>query len=369
MTHQPLLKSLPLLSALLALGACGADHNATPAPAPASAATASATAAASPVVKEAFITASAEADNIDSVATWHAPDGSARLYATAKHTDAVRVYDAETGKPLGSIGSPGSGAGQLSRPNGIAVIDDRLFVVERDNHRVQVFALPDGKPLGSFGADVLKKPYGLWIRAVDGGYDVDVTDDWMAEGTSEADAHKRVLRFRVGAGESLDAQQTGAFGEADGTGRLHVVESIWGDPVHDNLLVAEEYEADGSRLKLFDLKGNYRGRDVGNGIYRHQAEGIALYACTDGRGYWIGSDQSVTDQRYLVFDRVSFDYLGALRPAEASNTDGVWLDQRATARFPAGAFYVAHNDHAVAAFDWRDIAKPLKLRTDCTLAP
>jgi outer membrane receptor protein involved in Fe transport len=29
MTQQPLLKSLPLLSALLALGACGADHNAT----------------------------------------------------------------------------------------------------------------------------------------------------------------------------------------------------------------------------------------------------------------------------------------------------------------------------------------------------
>ena len=64
MTHQPLLKSLPLLSALLVLGACSADHNPPPA-APASAATASVTSAASPVVKEAFITASAEQDNID----------------------------------------------------------------------------------------------------------------------------------------------------------------------------------------------------------------------------------------------------------------------------------------------------------------
>ncbi|MGP1667157.1 MAG: hypothetical protein ACTS5I_14890, partial [Rhodanobacter sp.] len=175
-----LLKPAPLLAALLALSACSSSHDAPSAPAePASAATAPATVAAdnSPVVKEAFITASAEQDNIDSVASWHAPDGSARLYATAKQADAVRVYDAETGKSIGSIGTPGSGAGQLSRPNGISVIDDRLFVVERDNHRVQVFALPGGEPLGSFGDDVLKKPYGLWVRPIDGGYDVDVTDD------------------------------------------------------------------------------------------------------------------------------------------------------------------------------------------------
>jgi hypothetical protein len=35
---------------------------------------------------------------------------------------------------------------------------------------------------------------------------------------------------------------------------------------------------------------------------------------------------------------------------------------------PAGAFYVSRNDDALAAFDWRDIAAALHLRTDCTLS-
>jgi 3-phytase len=33
--------------------------------------------------------------------------------------------------------------------------------------------------------------------------------------------------------------------------------------------------------------------------------------------------------------------------------------------FPAGAFFAVHDDQAVAAFDWRDIASELGL-TDCS---
>jgi len=322
--------------------------------------------AAEPVVREAFVTIANAADNLDSPAVWHAPDGSVRVYVTAKSTDVLRVFDGSTGAALPSIGSRGDAPGQFLRPNGISVIDDLLFVVERDGHRVQVFALPDARPLGRFGHDTLKKPYGLWVRAQGAKrYRVYVTDDWAPPGTADGAGAKHVRIFDLDVAGGFAVTPTRDVGDASGAGRLRVVESIFGDVERGNLVIADEYEADGSRLKLFDLDGRYAGRDIGVGQYRYQAEGFALYACADGSGYWIGSDQSPTAQRYLVFDRASFDYVGAVRPAVANTTDGVWLDQRASARFPAGAFYVSHSDNAVAAFDWRDIAAALGLRTDC----
>lgn len=359
--RNPIRTTLAPLLLGAALAACHSPGEQAPKP-PADADSAPA----APVVREAFVTASRPQDNLDSVAAWHDADGGVRLYVTAKKTDLVRIYDGADGHPLGQLGGRGDGAGQMRRPNGIAVAGDRLYVVERDTHRVQVFALPGNAPLGTFGSDVLKKPYGLWVRGDGDAATVYVSDDWAPQGTDDADAHKQVLRFEVRIGDTLQAKPSGQFGAASGVARLHVVESLVGDPAEDRLLVADEYEAPGSRLKVYDLDGRYRGRDVGAGVYRHQAEGFALYACADGGGYWIGSDQSRTDQRYLVFDRDTLAYLGAVQPAQARNTDGVWLDQRASARFPAGVFYAVHDDHAVAAFDWRDIAGALKLRSDCT---
>ena len=73
------------------------------------------------------------------------------------------VYDAETGERLRTVGGPGKGPLQFSRPNGIAVFGDVLFVVERDNHRVQALQLPDFSPLGMIGKDVLRVPYGCLL--------------------------------------------------------------------------------------------------------------------------------------------------------------------------------------------------------------
>ena len=322
-------------------------------------------AASEPIVKEAFVTAANATDDLDSPAVWRAPDGSVRVYVTAKGADLLRVFDGSTGAALGSVGKRGTGAGEFLRPNGISIVGDVMFVVERDGRRVQVFALPDARPLGSFGADVLKKPYGIWVRTEPARYRVYVTDDWAPDGTADGAGAKAVHVFDVALDHGLSATPVKAFGDASGAGRLRVVESIHGDVALGHLLIAEEFEGDGSRIKLFDLDGRYAGRDIGVGHYRHQAEGFALYACADGGGYWIGSDQSPTDQRYVVFDRTTFDYLGAVHPAVANTTDGVWLDARASARFPAGALYVSHNDDALAAFDWRDIASALHLRADC----
>lgn len=103
------------------------------------------------VVPEAFITPATPAENVDSPASWRAPDGTRWLIATAKDTHRLVVYDGSTGKQLRTVSGPGSELGQMQRPNGIAVIDDLVLVVERDNRRVQVFQLPDFTPLLVFG--------------------------------------------------------------------------------------------------------------------------------------------------------------------------------------------------------------------------
>ncbi|MET0232871.1 MAG: phytase [Rhodanobacteraceae bacterium] len=328
-----------------------------------------ASATAEPTIHEAFVTTAKPEDNLDSPAVWRTPDGRVRVYVTAKGTHVVKIFDGETGAAIGSIGRRGTALGEFLRPNGISIVGDTMFVVERDGKRVQAFALPDATPLGVFGGDVLKKPYGIWVR--DEGahrYRAYVTDDFARAGTTDDKGSKAVHVFDVSLDGGFAARHAMAFGDASGGGRLRVVESIFGDVALGHLLIADEFEGDGSRLKPFDFDGKYAGRDIGVGTYEHQAEGFALYACAEGAGYWIGSDQSPTDQRYVVFDRTSFDYLGAVRPVVANTTDGVWLDQRASSRFPAGAFYVSHNDDAIAAFDWRDIASALHLRADCTRA-
>ena len=102
------------------------------------------------------------------------------------------VYDGSTGQHLRDVGSSGTAPGQFDRPNGIAVIDDLLWIVERDNHRVQVLRLPDFTPLATFAADDLRKPYGLWVDRRADGYSVYVTDSW----DNGEDAQGRDVRRR-----------------------------------------------------------------------------------------------------------------------------------------------------------------------------
>ena len=94
-------------------------------------------------------------------------------------------------------------------------------------------------------------------------------------------------------------------------------------------------------------------------------EGIALFACPDGSGAWLATDQYKDLSLFHVFDRKTLEHRGAFAGQLTANTDGVWLHQAPTARFPNGVFYAVHDDMAVSAFDWRDIAKALDLPANC----
>ena len=322
------------------------------------------------VVKEAFITAATPEENIDSPASW-LQDGKLMLVATAKASDQLVVYDGDSGQRLRTVAGPGAGLGQLSRPNGIATIDDRFaFVVERDNHRVQMFSLPDFTPLLAFGQEQLQQPYGLWVRPLDGGYDVLVSDAYRAGEDARGDAivppleqlDHRFQRYQVRQADGQwAATATGAFGDTSAAGAIRVPESLFGDADNNRLLVAEEDVPTGTRLREYDLQGKYLGRDVGAGNYVAQAEGIALMRCGDGSGWWIASDQFADRTVFHLFDRRSLAHVGSFAGEATGLTDGVWLDERGDARFPQGAFYASHLDQGVAAFDWRDIVTALEL--------
>ncbi|GAB3506625.1 phytase [Pseudoxanthomonas daejeonensis] len=322
------------------------------------------------VVREAFITASTPDDNIDSPASW-SQDGRRMLVATAKATDLLVVYDGDTGQRLRTVGGTGTALGKLQRPNGIATIDDRYaFVVERDNRRVQMFQLPDFTPLLAFGDDALQQPYGLWVRRKGDGYEVLVSDAYMAGEDAQgedivpplAQLDRRFRRYELShASGAWSARAAGTFGDTSAAGAIRVPESLFGDADNNRLLVAEEDVPTGTRLREYDLQGRYLGRDVGRGQYVAQAEGIALMRCADGSGWWVASDQFADRTVFHLFDRRSLAHAGSFAGEKAGLTDGVWLDARGDARFPEGVFYASHLDLGVAAFDWRDIAAALGL--------
>lgn len=368
-SKQSLCRLGALVSAL-ALTACGngpaadnavKDDQATVAPAGTEAIAA---------VEEAFASAFTPEDNIDSLAAWSRPDGGIWVIGTAKATDRLVVYDGATGETLRTVGESGDGEGQFNRPNGIATVDDLVFVVERDNHRVQVLRLPEFTPVTTFAAGDLVKPYGLWVNRTDDGYEVYVTDAYMAGEDAQgedilpplAELDRRVWRYAARPdGDGLNASLVGQFGDTGEAGALRVVESIWGDPANDRLLIAEEDESYANELKVYGLEGEFSGRTIGRDVFKAQAEGIMLKACTDDSGWWLTTEQGKGRTVFHLFDRNTLEHAGAVSGRTVANTDGIWLHDAPSARFPDGALYAVHDDQGMVAFDWRDIAGALSL--------
>lgn len=330
-----------------------------------------------PVIDERFVTTLDPAMNIDSVATWTSDNGTSWLFATAKDGHLLRIYDAATGETLRDLGGPGAGAGEFQRPNGVLVVDDLLVVVERDNRRVQVLGLPGLESLGYFGEAELERPYGAWLQPLGNDrYRLFVTDAYELanERRPPAEALDRRVKWftleveRDAADEAtaVNANYEGAFGETTDPGMLYVVESIWGDSEYHRLLVAEEDPAGGRVIKPYSLDElRYTGPLLGDGVFRSQPEGIALYACDDGSGYWITTDQAHGRNVFQIFERESLAHVGGFEGAVTRNTDGIWLNQAPLAGFPEGALFAVHDDQAASAFDWRDIVAALGLRGGC----
>lgn len=320
------------------------------------------------VLDEAWMSEWSQVDNIDSPAVWHGPEGQHWVIATAKSTHQLLVYDAVDGSLVRRIGGAGTGPGQLQRPNGVVIIDDMVLVVERDNHRVQAFTLPDLLPAGEFGGDVLRRPYGIAAAAdtAVGSFQVFITDNYLtASGEVPRDnaLGERVRSFTgTVVGRRIHAVGGSAFGDTSGHGCLRKVESIGIDPLRQWLVIAEEQEG---TLKIYSVDGRFSGLVVGAGLFQREPEGLTLHTCADGGGYWVVVDQAPSVNRFLLFRRSDFTYVGAFEGQVAAHTDGVALTQQSFAGFNGGAFYAVHHDGGLAAFDWSRVLSDLGLDPAC----
>ena len=321
------------------------------------------------VIKESFTTPRDESDNVDSPALWHGGEGQNWLLATAKEGNAIIVYDAANGEKIGRFGSIGTGLGELSRPNGIAVIDDYAVVIERDNHRVQVFILPEFKPLGVFGESVLRSPYGITIDRFEGKYHLYVTDNYETpeEETPPADSlDRRVHHFAFTVEDNrVAAEHIKAFGDTSGEGVLYKVESILADRIYNRLLIADEHE-DHRDIKIYNTDGRFTGQIIPHNYFFYEPEGIVVWECeADSSGYYLIVDQGKINNTFQVFDRKTLEYIGGFSGEITRNTDGTAITQKAFGDFRYGAFYPVHNDGSLTAISWQDIAGTLGLRNDC----
>jgi 3-phytase len=324
------------------------------------------------LVPEAFITPANPPDEVDSPTAWLTPEGGRWLISSGKETHQLLVHDGETGALLRRVGGEGEAPGQFKRPNGVFAWGDRLFVVERDNRRVQVLSLPTFAPLATFGEAELRSPYGLWLHEPEGGtLELWVTDSFMHGERYDvvpplAELGGRLKRYTVLIDDdAVSARFEGSAGDTREAGALRVVESIAGDLANGRLLVAEEDVPTGTGYRVYGFDGAYLGRDVGVGEFKAQAEGIALWSCPDGSGYWLASDQFRDHTLFRVFDRQTLEPKGRFAGRNTGLTDGVWLSQAPSARFPAGVFYASNRDESLSAFDWREIASALELRERC----
>src|SRR3546814_16221694 len=95
--------------------------------------------------------------------------------------------------------------------------------------------------------------------------------DWSSDGCSSdledilpplAELDRRVHRFVVSpSGDGLAVRSLGAFGDTGARGALRVVESVWGDPDNDRLLLAAEDESYANEVKVYRSAARRVGKE------------------------------------------------------------------------------------------------------------
>jgi 3-phytase len=113
------------------------------------------------------------------------------------------------------------------------------------------------------------------------------------------------------------------------------------------------------------MRGRYSGKNLGAPEFRGQTTGLALYACSDSDGEWIGVDRDGGRSALLVFDRKSLSFLGAFGGKNLVDLGGITLQPASSTDFPEGVVYAISDRASIAAFDWRQVAQALSLNSDC----
>jgi 3-phytase len=307
--------------------------------------------------------------NIDSPALWMSPDGSnSFIIATSKAKHNLFVYNATDLKLLKQVGKKGKGPLEFERPNGVWVLDNYLFVCERDNHRIQVISLPDFTFVGFVGENQLIRPYGLSVVNKNDYYSIFITDQFEVENHIYPPYYmlnQRVQHFDIKIQNNTIIEQNleNSFGDTLGQGQLIIVESIFADPEHNRLLIADE-DKNQNVVKIYDMTGNYLQQTLGGDLIQYQAEGIMMYDCVRGEGYYFLTDQDfykTNNNTFHVYNRRDLKYVGSFISDKIQNTDGIWITNQKLGMFEQGVLIAVNDDGGVGIIDIKKIFKALNI--------
>jgi len=158
-----------------------------------------------------------------------------------------------------SFGSNGSGDGQFSFPSGITVLNNEIFIVDKQNHRIQVFDL-DGVYLRKFGTNGSGNDNFLFPECItNDGTDLYITDS----------ANHRIKKHQVN-GTFLSE-----FG-SEGTGNSNFKYPVGITYNNNNLYIVDKQN---HRIKTHTIAGTFLFEFGSYGSSDHQfkfPEGIAV---------------------------------------------------------------------------------------------
>jgi DNA-binding beta-propeller fold protein YncE len=238
-------------------------------------------------------------------------DSKGRVYATAGKGDkGVLVFDAD-GKVVDSWGQ-----GFISK-HGLRVIDDKVWVTDRERHIVMQFTL-DGKLLMTLGTESMS---GLGHNEFNMPSDIAIgpNDDIYV---SDGYANSRVMRF------SADGKFKHSWGtKGKGPGQFNLVHNIAIDKKGRVYIADRENE----RVQIFDADGNFLDQ------WKHIGKPFGLYV-DDKTKVYITDGQSnkvyVLDEKGKVIS--TFSKTGEA-PGEFQMAHSITLDSK-------GNIYVAEGD-------------------------
>ena len=293
-----------------------------------------------------------------------------------KASEKLVIYDGDSGATLRTFGTAGQGPGQFKRANGIFVHRDLVFVVERDNHRVQVLraALLAVRWRRSATKELVQ-PYGIWLQETQPGKlrcaghrclhgrrgcsGDDVCRRWRELGRARP-ALRGARRRRIGVGANTSVRSATPAQRVRSASGIGLGRSRQRSPAG-----RRGRHCDRHRCANTISAAISRAHDRRSACSRRRPKASRCGHARTAAATGSPTDQYKDRSLFHVFDRRTLHHVGAFAGKQVGNTDGVWLHQAGSARFPKGVFYAVHDDMAVGAFDWRDVAKALSLRQDC----
>lgn len=254
--------------------------------------------------------------NLDSIAVYNK-----KIYITCKSKNTILVLNLKGGF-IRFIGN-----NLFNRPNGILILDNFMFITERDSHRIHLYDLDKNVSIGVYGSNILKYPYGIKGFKIKGIYNIYVTDNKL----------KKVFNFNF---KIINNKFYFKFIKSFGN-NLKKLECLCVDKNYNRILISDEEE---KNIQIYNLNGQYL-KTIGNKMFLGDPEGMDLYKINEEEGIYITTDQTRNNNRFHLWDRKTLQYKETIYNKYVTNTDGICISE------DKKELYVINNDLSVCSLE------------------